>query len=91
MEYWLCVIDELADQTGIVIPDDKRETAAGILKSAASVHGDYSTHHEPSRPPEAPARPAERKRAWWEDLSTLSGSDWVLAQQIHRLIGSRYT
>lgn len=89
MEYWLAVLDELSDQTGLDVPSDKRELAAGILQSASSVHSDYSA---PAECPRAPVerRTPDRKQAWWEDVSQLSGSDWVLARQIHALIASRH-
>lgn len=90
MEYWLCVLDEVSDQTGIVFSDDQRKTAAGILESAASVRGEYQSHSEPAPDPVVVATGHDRKQAWWEDPSKLCGSDWVLARQIHELIGSRY-
>jgi hypothetical protein len=90
MEYWLSVVDELADQIGIVLSEEKRDIAASIIQSAASVHGEYSSHSEPERKLAPTERRAEPKRAWWEDVSNLSGSDWVLARQIHNLIASRH-
>lgn len=88
--FWLSVIDEMVDQTGIEMSGEQRETATSILQSAASVQGEYSSHSEPSREPVAVQRQPERKQAWWEDVSKLSGSDWVLARQIHRMIASRH-
>lgn len=90
MEYWLCVVDELSDQIGVEFSTEQRETAAGILKSAASVRSDYQSHSEPVSVSPAKERSPERTPAWWEDTSKLCGSDWVLAKQIHQLIGSRY-
>lgn len=89
MDYWLAVLDEVIDQTGVEFSDDQKIVAADLIKSAASVHGEYSHHQEPAPAPPKAIVP-ERKSAWWEDVSQLSGSDWVLANQIHALIGSRY-
>lgn len=90
MEYWLSVVDELADQTGVDFCHAQRMTAASILESAASVHGEYSAHSEPPPSPSKAEPRQERHQSWWEDVSVLSGSDWVLAKQIHNLIASRH-
>lgn len=90
MEYWLSVLDEIVDQTGIAITSDQAQKAAGMIASAASVHGEYTYHSEPT-PDVKPEQKSEQKRAWWEDRSNLVGSDYVLAGQIQHLIASRYS
>ncbi len=88
-EYWNLVVDEISDQTGISFTNEQREVAADLISRAVSVHGEYSSHYEPSPAPQKLVAP-ERKAAWWEDTSELVGSDWVLARQIHHLIASRH-
>lgn len=88
MEYWLSVADELSDQIGVEFCDAQRNAAASIMKSAAEVHGEYTSVQEPLTPPVRQPT-IERKLAWWEDTSQLVGADWVLANQIHALINQR--
>ena len=90
MEYWLSVIDEMADQTGVDFSDAQRTIAATVLRSAASVHSEYSAPSEPVREPAVKPSAEERPQGWWEDTSKLCGSEWVLAKQIQTLIASRY-
>ena len=89
MDYWLSVLDEIVDQTGISLTSDQMDQAAAMLERAASVHGEYTSHSEPASRP-APVKEPESARAWWEDRSQLVGSDWVLAGQIQHMINSRY-
>lgn len=90
MDYWLSVLDEIVEQTGISMTSDQLDQAAAMLSSAASVHGEYGSHSEPA-PKADPVIVSERPRAWWEDRSQLVGSDYVLAGQIQRLIASRFS
>lgn len=90
MDYWLSVLDEIVDQTGISMTSDQMDQAAAMLSSAASVHGEYNSQSEPA-PKAAPVDVPEKPRAWWEDRSQLVGSDYVLAGQIQNLIASRYS
>lgn len=88
MDYWADAVSEAMEAEGVKATNVQIDTIAKWMKSAHECHQ--------SGPPSEPSRTApervvpERRAQWWEDTSQLVGSEWTLANQIHRMISSRF-
>lgn len=91
MEYWQEAVAEALSAEGVIATDAQIAAVAGWMRSAHECHSEQTGPRAGPAPVPRPEPTPEPKRAWWEDVSRLSGRDWVMANRIHELIASRYS
>lgn len=90
-EFWIEAVSEALEVEGVSANYEQTVAIASWMESACNCHIEYSSPPVEPQKPEAKAKAQpEQKQEWWRDTSQLCGSDWVLANQIHELINSRY-